>query len=301
LISVVFATKNGGVTIERTLNSLIKLETDELWELYIVDNGSDDNTLEIIKKFVSRLPLTVLSEKKPGKNNALNAAIPYINGDIIVFTDDDVAVTTDWIDSIKQVCTEQPKFDIFAGDIVPEWEVLPASWILEWAPLGHLYAVKGDCPEGPCDAGKVWGPNMVVRKNVFDDPTNRFNPDIGPNGTSTYPMGSETEFTKRMQKKGFSFWNSKTFCIAHWVSKHSINEGWILNRAFRLGKGVTLCKYELGEPIDYFAAFYNLLYYYILKFVFIRLLNPKQRFWVKYKSKYHLGVLLAIIRKEIGF
>jgi glycosyltransferase involved in cell wall biosynthesis len=300
MISVVFATKNGGKIIRRTLLSLANIKTKLKWELLVIDNGSNDNTLDIINEFKSILPLTVFCEAKAGKNNALNSVIHFLNGDVVVFTDDDVSVEEDWLDNINNVTLNHPDFAIFAGNIVPEWEVMPEQWIAEWAPLGHLYAIKGETIEGPCDAGKVWGPNMVVRKGVFEDQDNRFNPDIGPNGSATYAMGSETEFTKRMAKKGFKCWNSKSFTVAHWIPKNSLKEAWIMQRAYRLGKGVTLGKYELEENVGFFKPLFQAVFYTIIKYTIFYLLNPKRRFWIKYKTNYFNGVSRAILRQLSG-
>jgi len=54
--------------------------------------------------------------------------------------------------------------------------------------------------EGPTQAFNVVWANMAVRKEVFDS-GHRFCSSIGPRGKS-YPMGSETEFVRRMVALG---------------------------------------------------------------------------------------------------
>jgi glycosyltransferase involved in cell wall biosynthesis len=301
MITVVFATKNGQSTIGRALRSFSEINTRHNWNLVIIDNDSNDGTVDIINEYRNDLPITLLTEKKPGKNNALNSSIPFLIGDLVVFTDDDVAVPSNWIDNITDVCNEHPEFDIFAGDIIPEWEVKPENWILDFAPLGHLYAVKGDYSDGPCDAGKVWGPNMVVRKNIFESESNKFNVNVGPNGSPTYAMGSETEFTKRMEQKGYKCWNSKRFSVAHWVAAHSLNRNWIMERAYRLGKGVTLCNYELGDPPTKLRIIFKLALFGVLHMLPLKILGFKRKFWFTYKFNYCRGSVEAMFRKSFGY
>jgi glycosyltransferase involved in cell wall biosynthesis len=296
MISVVFSTKNGAVRLPRTLNSFCELNYENDWELIIVDNGSDDNTCEVIKSYQKFLPITLLHQSIPGKNAALNMAVEVVKGDAIVFTDDDIRAEKNWLNEIDLVLSEQKNYDEFAGVIEGEWENRPEQWILDWAPLGPLFAIKFNEIEGECLPGKVWGPNMVVRRHVFEDTLHRFNEDIGPNGTPHYPMGSETEFTKRMAKHGYKFYFSNRFKVHHWIAKSSVNEQWIYNRAYRLGKGVTLAQFELGEGIKFHSLFTYLIIYNILSPISAIVFNPRRNFWVKYKAKYYLGAARGMIK-----
>ena len=75
----------------------------------------------------------------------------------------------------------------------------PPEWLLSEVPLGPVYAVTNPAwTEGPIQAYSVWGPNMAVRQSVFSA-GHRFDERIGPDGTTTYAMGSETEFTMRLE------------------------------------------------------------------------------------------------------
>lgn len=301
MISVVFSTKNGASRLTRTLNSLSEQNFNESWELIIVDNGSTDNSKEIIEQYKNELPIKLLSELKPGKNIALNLAIEYVSGDLIVFTDDDIRAERDWLQNIQLVAEKNPNFDIFGGAIAGEWEIQPEQWILDWAPTGALYAIKDMDNDGPCEPGKIWGPNMFVRKHVFTEGKNKFNERIGPNGTPHYPMGSETEFTKRMYKLGFKTYFSNQFKVHHWISASSLSREWILNRGYRLGKGVTLTKFEQNEKINPLPLIMNATLFNLLSVVGSFCFKPKQVFWNAYKAKYYRGTLRGVIRGYTGW
>ena len=60
------------------------------WEVVLVDNAGNDETASIARTFFSSLPVKLLVEKTPGKNNALNTALDHASGELFIFTDDDI-------------------------------------------------------------------------------------------------------------------------------------------------------------------------------------------------------------------
>src|SRR5579862_2171358 len=98
------------------LDSLVQAEDPPRgWELIAVDNASSDGTGDLLRSYADRLPITVLTEAKRGKNRALNHALEFAKGDFYIFTDDDVLVPTHWLAKWRQLADEHPDFDLFAG------------------------------------------------------------------------------------------------------------------------------------------------------------------------------------------
>src|SRR6056297_2762753 len=90
-ISVIISTFKRSTVLEKTLSSFCALQTDDLiWELILIDNGNDTATKAVVDKFTKKLPIVFLEEPTPGKNKALNKALPEASGDLFVFSDDDV-------------------------------------------------------------------------------------------------------------------------------------------------------------------------------------------------------------------
>jgi glycosyltransferase involved in cell wall biosynthesis len=84
MLTVLMATYNGAMTLPYVLKKYTQLEPPAGgWKVIIVDNGSADQTKEIIATFSRRLPLTYLYEPKQGKNVALNKALPSVSGDLV--------------------------------------------------------------------------------------------------------------------------------------------------------------------------------------------------------------------------
>ena len=200
--TVLFASHNGSSTLPAMMEAFTRLEPPAGgFKIIAVDNASTDHTGEILSRYQSWLPLTILSQPARGKNKALNFAIPALAGDLVVFTDDDVMPEFDWLIRLRGAAAEHPEYDIFGGRITPHWIEEPPGWLFDLLPSAMAYALTDEHLEtGPISAGLVWGPNMALRARVFADGS-RFNEAIGP-GPGQYIMGGETEFTLRLQNRG---------------------------------------------------------------------------------------------------
>ena len=83
MLTTVFATRNRAAALPRVLDAFCGLQSPPGgWKLIIVDNGSTDDTSSVVKGYVGRLPVTLLHCAAPGKNRALNTALPEFAGDI---------------------------------------------------------------------------------------------------------------------------------------------------------------------------------------------------------------------------
>lgn len=86
-ISVITVCLNSVKTIERTIQSVIKQSYDGL-EYIVVDGGSSDGTVDIIKKYEDYIAYWI-SEKDDGLYDAMNKGIAKSTGEIIAFLNSD--------------------------------------------------------------------------------------------------------------------------------------------------------------------------------------------------------------------
>lgn len=80
-ISIIVPSFNQGRYLEETLQSVINQQYPNL-ELFVVDGGSTDNSVEIIKKYEQYITWWV-SEKDKGQSEAINKGFKKANGEII--------------------------------------------------------------------------------------------------------------------------------------------------------------------------------------------------------------------------
>jgi len=236
MLTLALATHNGSMTLGQTLDSLTKLRfPSNDWKLIVIDNASTDETSNILQSFTERLPLQILHQPKPGKNAALNLAIPHFEGELIIFTDDDIEPTSNWLIVMNQVAIDNPDYDLFGGVIRPKWPCKPPDWLLEDVPIRIVYGITAEkWTDGPTRPGCIRGANMAIRHNIFRSGY-RFDEDVGPQ-PGQYRMGSESEFTARLAKLGFKLWHCKSSRVQHIIRSHQMDPHWIIRRAYRFGR-----------------------------------------------------------------
>ena len=127
--------------------------------------------------------------------------------------------------------------DLFGGRILPKYpDGTTAPPINDSNFMSVAYVIADwNFPEGKhFPATKTWGPNMMVRRRVFDQGL-RFNPKIGPNG-SNYVMGSESDFLKRARTAGCTEVYVPSSLVYHQIRPEQVTSSWLYGRAFRLGR-----------------------------------------------------------------
>lgn len=98
LVSIIIANFNGMIYLDTCLKSVLA-STHRNFELLIIDDGSKDKSLEIIRKFQSkdkRISL-LINEKNIGAAASRNKALQIAKGKILVFLDNDTEVDNNWL------------------------------------------------------------------------------------------------------------------------------------------------------------------------------------------------------------
>jgi cellulose synthase/poly-beta-1,6-N-acetylglucosamine synthase-like glycosyltransferase len=86
-VSLIMAVYNGAAFIRTKLDSIMALEYPaELLEIYVVSDGSTDDTEAIVREYASR-GVRLLIAPHGGKAAALNMAFEQVTGEILFFTD----------------------------------------------------------------------------------------------------------------------------------------------------------------------------------------------------------------------
>ncbi|PZR08189.1 MAG: glycosyltransferase [Flavobacterium psychrophilum] len=112
LVSIVTIVFNGEKYIEHTIQSVVNQGYKNI-EYIIVDGGSTDNTLSIVKKYEQHIA-SLISEKDKGISDAFNKGLRLAKGDIIGIINAD-----DWYepDAVEKVVKAIDGFDIVYGDL----------------------------------------------------------------------------------------------------------------------------------------------------------------------------------------
>ena len=79
-----------------------------------------------------------------GLSVARNHGVSIARADLIAFTDDDVRVSSTWIQSIVRAFNDNSDVDMVGGKVEPAWEEAPPPWLRE----------AGDAPLALADFGE---------------------------------------------------------------------------------------------------------------------------------------------------
>jgi glycosyltransferase involved in cell wall biosynthesis len=236
MLTVLMAAHNSAKTLPRVLDAYRLLQPPSGgWKAVIADNGSTDATAEIVRQYADQLPVELVLEPRVGQNRARNTGLLHVEGDLVVMTDDDTVPQADWLLQMRGAADLHPEFDVFGGKIVPLWPSPPPEWFFRLVPLGMTFAMTApDLVDGPIAPGLVWSPNMAVRRKVFDA-GHRFDESVGPQ-PGQYRMGSETEFTTRIERHGHRARHCAKSVVGHIIRPAQMDPNWIIRRGYRFGK-----------------------------------------------------------------
>jgi glycosyltransferase involved in cell wall biosynthesis len=111
--TIITASLNSSSTIRRTLES-VKNQTFKDLEHIVIDGGSRDGTLDILKEFENTYNFTWISESDHGIADAINKGLRRANGRyIIVIQADDYFLGCNTLKSLYHILKEE-KFDIYS-------------------------------------------------------------------------------------------------------------------------------------------------------------------------------------------
>ena len=166
-ISVVVCTYNRAQLLSACLGSICANLAPDC-QLLVIDNGSTDNTRQVVEGFRRS---AYLREIRPGQSSARNAGVAASTGDLIVFTDDDVVVDPGWLEALTEPF-EDPHVATTGGRILHEGA---SANIGEHGSLVELI----DYGESPFEfAGGdnlPVGANMAIRRSLLQ-PDQLFDP-----------------------------------------------------------------------------------------------------------------------------
>lgn len=118
-ISIITVTFNSGATVKDTIESVLKQEYKD-YEYLVIDGGSKDNTVDIIKEYESKFEgrMRWVSEKDKGMYDGINKGIRMATGDVVgIINSDDFYHRTDIFDVINKAFEENKDVEAIYGDV----------------------------------------------------------------------------------------------------------------------------------------------------------------------------------------
>lgn len=139
-ISIVTPSYNQGRYIEQTIQSLLRQNYPNL-EYVIIDGGSTDNTVEVIKKYEQHISYWV-SEKDSGQADAINKGFANCTGDIFNWINSDDYYEPGTFFKLAEIFSVNPTVNVVCGK---EWGFNDSN------------------PEE-----KILHPGSIIKRNIFE-------------------------------------------------------------------------------------------------------------------------------------
>jgi glycosyltransferase involved in cell wall biosynthesis len=103
-VSVITPSFNQGAFIQRTVDSVVSQQGDFELEYLVVDGGSTDETLSILRRHQGRLRF--ISEKDSGQPDAINKGFRMTSGDVVAWLNSDDTYQPGALDTVVRTLRE---------------------------------------------------------------------------------------------------------------------------------------------------------------------------------------------------
>ena len=134
LISIITVVFNGEKYLEETIKSVIN-QTNKNFEYIIVDGGSTDGTLDIIKKYDQQIDYWI-SQKDKGIYDAFNKGLTLVSGDVIGIVNSDDTYNNKCFETVQNYFKKNDNLDFLFGGVKKRWGTLhgykPWKIFLSW-------------------------------------------------------------------------------------------------------------------------------------------------------------------------
>jgi glycosyltransferase involved in cell wall biosynthesis len=114
LVTIVTPSYNQGKYLERTIQSVFAQDYPHV-EYIVIDGGSKDDSLEIIKKYQKRISYWV-SEKDQGQTDAINKGFSHANGDVYAWLNSDDTYLPDAVTEAVELFNTYQELGLVYGD-----------------------------------------------------------------------------------------------------------------------------------------------------------------------------------------
>lgn len=118
LLSIVIPSYNQGQYIRETLESVLAQKSDDI-EVLVIDGGSTDNSVEVIKEYEDRLDYWV-SEADRGQSHAFNKGFQRASGHYLTWVNSDDLFLAGTVNAFRKFVTKHK---------LPDWVAANSIWV----------------------------------------------------------------------------------------------------------------------------------------------------------------------------
>jgi glycosyltransferase involved in cell wall biosynthesis len=207
LLSVIIPAYNAASTLGQQLEALKAQTYQGDWEIIVVDNGSTDDTVELVRRYQAQLPHLHLvhAPEKQGASYARNVGARAARGGAFLFCDADDRANPGWVAALAEALE---KHDWVTGAI--EVQTLNPN------PPQQQYSRKG--------AGQIYlnflpfavSCNFAISRQAFE---------AAEGFSEAFPRSQDVDFSWRLQLRGYTIHDAPE-AVMHYRYRRTLRSIW---------------------------------------------------------------------------
>jgi glycosyltransferase involved in cell wall biosynthesis len=246
-ISIVTPSYNQGQFIERTILSVLNQNYPNL-EYIIIDGGSTDGSVEIIKKYERYLAYWV-SEKDNGQADAINKGFKMATGDLVGWQNSDDIYLPGAFEKVVQVFSKFPNISIVFGSslmIDVHDNKIGENMFTPFSVINHFYGGTSSINNQGC----FWRSGMFSRIGMLDT---QFH----------FSMDSEFFLRAGVKREKFKYVHSFLACSRIHKDSKSSTIPWVSMNNHKTIETIYGKKASLGFILKTLSVMRGIIYYFI--------------------------------------
>ena len=226
--SIVIATYNYGRFLEDAITSVLSQSCQD-FELIVVDGGSTDNSVEIIKRYKERIVWWV-SEPDTGQSNAFNKGFSHASGQYFTWLNADDIMLPDTLLEVKKKLQSNPRARWATGNFIrfreSDKKIIDAKWGPHFLPS---FLQTFDSPL------VIFGPTTFWSREIWDD--------IGQLDENLH-YNMDTDYWVRIMKAGYRQVRVNHDCWAFRMHEESKTAEYDTHKADEKTRGTKMDEYK---------------------------------------------------------
>ena len=242
-ISAIICTHNRDNYLGAAIDSLLSQDFAQGFEVVVIDNGSKDNTKQVVEQRLNNSRLKYIYEPKLGLSVARNTGAKASSGEVLAYLDDDAVASEGWLEVLYSAYKSNPKLAIAGGKVTLLWpdKIKPPRWLSPGL-AGNLGAYDlGDRIVSIENPGLTpRGLNYSIRRSFLDE-IGGFDINLGRVGKNLL-SNEELQMTELALKKGWEVAYLPDALVAHNGSPERLKRSWFISRGW--WQGISECYRE---------------------------------------------------------
>lgn len=172
--SVIIPNLNGAGWLRDSIESILA-QTEQDFELIVVDNGSTDESLAIAQGYVGRPGYTLIcNDENTGFSHAVNQGIAIAKGEYVALFNNDAFAEPDWLAELLRAAAADPKIFAVSSLMLRYYEPALADDAGDYVTLLGFACKRGDGLRAaryqkPCRVFSACGGAALYRKSILDE------------------------------------------------------------------------------------------------------------------------------------